>query len=51
MPPVASSTAIVTSLFTQFWTILAGPGVYVLGGLLGVGVVFYAFKTLYRRIS
>ena len=42
--PVASSTAVVTSLFGTFWQTLVGPGVYVMGGLIAVALIFWGFR-------
>jgi hypothetical protein len=44
--PIASSTAVVTSLFGTFWSVLAGPGVYVMGGLIAVALIFWGYKAL-----
>jgi len=44
--PIASSTAVVTSLFGTFWQVLAGPGVYVMGGLIAVALIFWGFRAL-----
>lgn len=51
MVPVASSTAVVTDLFGTFWDVLTGPGLAVMGGLLGVGIIFWAFRSLYSKFS
>jgi len=44
--PIASSTAVVTSLFGTFWQVLVGPGVYVMGGLIAVALVFWGYRAL-----
>ena len=49
--PVASSTEVIESLFTTFWALLVGPGIYVLGGLLSVGIVLWGFNKLMRKFK
>jgi len=46
MVPVASTTLLVTTLFTAFWQVLSGPGIYVMGGLIGVAIIFWAYRSL-----
>lgn len=49
--PVASSTALVTSLWGSFYEVLAGPGIVILGSLLGVSIIFFAYNRLSRRLK
>jgi len=48
--PVASSSEVVVSLFDTFWGVLAGPGAYILGGLLTVSIIFFAYNKLSKKL-
>jgi hypothetical protein len=46
MLPVASTTAMITLLFNAFWTVLAGPGIVLMGSLIGVAIIFWGYNAL-----
>jgi hypothetical protein len=49
--PIASSTALITSLTSTFYGVLSGPVMAILGVLLTVSVVFYAYNKLVKKFK